>query len=187
MQRQQNKPSLSALKRWTNKLTILTGLLLVCYLCVMLVTQYNAQVNINRTARQSIVGQTEKLVTLLGYYFEECRKDVNALARSRPVEVYFNNKALGMSLQYGMLSSLNAMENAVNSILERRRLNGHKIFDRIVITDDKGRAVYDTRNRSLFPIAPYEIPGHLHIAASEAQMLVEDKEWKFFSPIPVVE
>ncbi|MGD9213535.1 MAG: ATP-binding protein [Desulfobacteraceae bacterium] len=132
-------------KRWRSILTMLAGLLLVLCLVAILIAQYSAQVDVYRMAQKNVAEHTQKLATLLGYFYGQCFKDVKAFARSREVEGYLEHHAGARSPRNGMTVGSAAIKTAAESLMETSAINGRALFRRILITDRKGQMVYDNQ------------------------------------------
>jgi nitrogen-specific signal transduction histidine kinase len=145
MHQKRTEHGLPVSKQWRSILTMLTGLLLVLCLGAMLIAQYIAQVDVYRMAQKHMAGHTEKLATLLGYFYGQCRKDVETFARSREVESYLEHHAGGRSIRNGMAADSGAIKTAAESLMETSAINDSALFRRILITDGKGLTVYDTQ------------------------------------------
>ena len=71
----------------------------------------------------------------LEYFLERTKEEVNNLSNSKEIDTYFANKALGMSMKYGLKSSLLNIERNINSVKEKQKINNLMIFKDITILD----------------------------------------------------
>ena len=65
---------------------------------------------------------------VLGYFLEERCYDLQALAESSEVQSFFANKALGMSLQYGLQESLQNLLALLKRYRDNRTVKGEPIY-----------------------------------------------------------
>lgn len=67
------------------------------------------------------------------------------LSTSRELSIYFENNALGMSLEYGLQHSLIRLYEEIKRIQKNFKIDDNNIYKRIVFFDDKGKILADTR------------------------------------------
>ncbi len=68
-------------------------------------------------------------------YFTISKEYIEILLSSKDISSYFLNKALGMSLQYGLKANIVKIENELKKFINNRTLNDEKLFDDILILD----------------------------------------------------
>jgi signal transduction histidine kinase len=117
--------------------------LLVVYLVLLLGTTFQSQEQLNRAARQSLSFELEKRASALSYFYSERRADIERLATDNALVVFFSNRALGMSMEYGLRASLLTMRQLVAAMVDTRRLDGESIYRRLVIRDLEGEILVD--------------------------------------------
>jgi PAS domain S-box-containing protein len=123
---------------------IVFSLALAGYMGFLLYSQYRSQIELQEYYLSRLLHDTEKCATAVSYFFSERVDDMNRLAESRELSVYFENQALGMSMQYGLSASLMDAEDAFRKFRENRKLAGNKIFSRVVFLDQTGKKLIDT-------------------------------------------
>ncbi len=130
---------------------------LILFIGYLLLSNYLAQTNMRDKAlsriHQNILGRAEAV----GYFCVERRNDLEELATGKIVNAYFSNKALGMSLAYGLKGSLNNIVRQFQHLNETTLLNKKNIYNRLILYDLDGSvlAEYQTTN-SLKPAAQCE-------------------------------
>ena len=117
--------------------------LLVVYLVLLLGTTFQSQGQLNRAARQSLSFELEKRASALSYFYSERRADIERLATDNALSVFFSNRALGMSMEYGLRASLLTMRQLAAAMVDTRRLDGAPIYRRLVIQDLEGEILVD--------------------------------------------
>ncbi|MGB5737635.1 MAG: hypothetical protein WBM40_24665, partial [Thiohalocapsa sp.] len=124
--------------------TILAAASLVALMGFLLFENYQTAASLQRTLLGRMDQETARRVLSLDYFFGERRSDLANLTRSREVGVFFENRALGMSLRYGLKQSLIPIRELFDDLIQRKRIAGTPIFDRLVLVDETGEALVDT-------------------------------------------
>ncbi|NVN93115.1 MAG: PAS domain S-box protein [Desulfuromonadales bacterium] len=114
------------------------------YTGFLLFSQYRSQSELETFYLNSQLQDSDKNATALGYFFSERSDDIVRLADSRELSLYFENKALGMSMEYGLSASLLDAEDAFKKFREKRKLDNKAIYSRIVFLDASGRKLIET-------------------------------------------
>ncbi|MEW6519422.1 MAG: ATP-binding protein [Thermodesulfobacteriota bacterium] len=122
---------------------ILFSLALVVYLGFLLYSQYRSQSELYERNLGQMLHDIEKSSLAVGYFYAERQDDMARLAESRELLVYFENLALGMSMQYGLSASIMEVERVFHSFIQSRKLADSRIFSRIVFLDAAGSALVD--------------------------------------------
>jgi two-component system NtrC family sensor kinase len=123
---------------------ILFGLVMTGYMVFLLYAEYRSQSELQKYYTSRLLQETEKRATAVSYFFSERANDMKTLAESRELSVYFENLALGMSMEYGLSASLLDAESAFRNFREKRELEGKKIFSRVIFLDQNGLKLIDT-------------------------------------------
>ena len=118
-------------------------LILIGFIGFLVAANYQAQRRVRTFAMGQLRHDTETRADALSYYFSERRNDLENLASSRSILVFFENKALGMSMEYGLKASLVAISGTFDRLLRERKLAGEKIYTRIVFIDREGVVLVD--------------------------------------------
>ena len=123
-------------------------LILVGYVGYLLRAQYLAQRELQGQSSARIIRGIEKRADAVSYFLQERMNDVRDVAASRDLAVFFENKALGMSTEYGLGASLDALKESVSSYEVRKRLGERPLFGRILIMGPAGETLveYPVRN-----------------------------------------
>jgi two-component system, cell cycle sensor histidine kinase and response regulator CckA len=104
---------------------------LVVYMGFLIVANYLSEAKLQEGLLDQLRQDTEKRAIALTYFFSERTNDLRDLARSRAISSYFENKALGMSMTYGLQASLDAISVAFERVLEDKTLKGERIYSGI--------------------------------------------------------
>jgi signal transduction histidine kinase/DNA-binding response OmpR family regulator len=120
---------------------VLAGLLLaglVGLILLLLLWNYNSTTRL----RQSFLAQLDTAATLqadsLGHFLGECDKELNAVAESREMHAFYENRALGMSMEYGLQLSLDNLKARFKETLSARTAQMRGPFLRLMLLDEDG-------------------------------------------------
>jgi len=136
--------SFSLLAGKRNLAAFIIGLVLLLYIGFLITSNYLSQVDLQRTTLEKLRQDTEKLAMSVSYFFEERKVDLKNLSENRAVSVYFENKALGMSMEYGLKASLNAIRYQFNHLMEEKKFGGKRIYSRVTFIRPNGELLVDT-------------------------------------------
>jgi len=132
-------------------ITLLVAFALVGLMAFMLYANYRATAQLQAALVDRLQQEAAGRAAALDWFFTERRDDLTSLARSREVSVFFENRALGMSLRYGLRQSLIPVKAAFDDLLARKRLGGEPIYQRILLTDETGEILVDTSREGVAP------------------------------------
>ncbi len=119
------------------------SLLLLSYVCFILVANYKSQTILQQAILKQLSAENERLAITLGTFFNERREDLINLASSRPLDVYFSNEALGMSMEYGLKQSIPPIKNQFRQLLDRHKMKTAYLYQRIAFLDERGDILAD--------------------------------------------
>jgi signal transduction histidine kinase len=124
---------------------VVLGLFWVGYLGYLLSNLYRAHGELQSYHREQVLRESGKRAEAIAYFFSERSKDLRALVSGRELQTYFENKALGMSMQYGLGASLYSIREAFDVFRTESRLGDSGIYQRIVFLDAEGTPIVDSR------------------------------------------
>jgi PAS domain S-box-containing protein len=140
--------SLSQTRRF---IAILLVIALTGYLCFLLYTQYEAQQELQHLSQSRFIHDQEKDALSMNFFLADRMDDVMALAESRELQFYYENKALGMSMEYGLGASLLAIEDRLKRFRERKLFEKQVLYKRIAYVEPNGRPLVDVSDSKTFP------------------------------------
>ncbi len=123
------------------------GALIVC-VSILLYANYRSSAELQTALQEQIAQDTERRIQSLEYFFAERVDDLRHLAQSREVSVFFENRALGMSLRYGLKQSLIPIKTMFDDLIARKRLGSVPIYQRLTLVDANGDLLVDTARTS---------------------------------------
>ncbi len=101
--------------------------LLIIYLAFLLVSTYVAQQDLINASSKENKFKLERKVTALGYFYSERSDDLNNLSKTKAIEAYFANQALGMSMDYGLRASLFNLRSQLDNLIKEKKLTGNPV------------------------------------------------------------
>jgi PAS domain S-box-containing protein len=138
--------------RWTawssSGYILVVGVLVAAYIAYLIVAIYRSEIDVRRYFLDEVKLEADHHVMALGYFFDERRDDMATLATSREVDVYFENRALGMSKAYGLDLSLDPIREKFTATIDRKKISNRPIYSRIVLIDADGALLVDVTSGS---------------------------------------
>jgi PAS domain S-box-containing protein len=117
---------------------------LVVYLAVLILSNYYFQARFAKSQHEQYKMQSLIAVGVVQSYFDARRFEMGDLLTSREVAAYFENKALGMSQQYGLKQSLAIVHARFLAVMGRKQATGGAPYRRIVLYDEHGEVLTDS-------------------------------------------
>ncbi len=115
---------------------ILVVLLLpVIYIVSLLVYNYQDNAALQESSINRYKQEVEKQAATLGYFFLERKYDIRAMANSLEIGTYFANRAMGMSLQYGLKVSLFSIRQMMLETIKNKSIDKDSIYKRFVFVE----------------------------------------------------
>ncbi|MDD2898822.1 MAG: ATP-binding protein [Desulfuromonadaceae bacterium] len=144
-----NSASLTPQRRNWTLAGLSATLFLAIFLVFIFITSYQTQIKLQEALAEQVRQDVVKHANLIEQFLDERRNDLNYLSDAREITVYSENKALGMSMQYGLKSSLVDIASYFNSFKSNRVANGRPIFTRLMLIDTNGSLLADTGGMTL--------------------------------------
>ncbi|MGD2030576.1 MAG: ATP-binding protein, partial [Desulfobacterales bacterium] len=127
-----------------NLAALIIGSVLLLYIGFLITSNYLSQVDLHKTTLEKLRQDTEKLAMSVSYFCSERRIDLKNLSENRAVSVFFENKALGMSMEYGLKASLNAIKYKLDRLMEEKKFSGKRIYSRVTFIRPNGDLLVDS-------------------------------------------
>ncbi len=128
---------------------VIVVLILVSYVGFLLFTNYRSTTNLQRTLLGQLTEEIKRRAAALSYFFAERKNDLDNLVGSTEIAVYYENRALGMSREYGLLQSLIPIKSRFNQLIKQKKLDHQFIYTRIVLLNEEGAVLIDTQSEKL--------------------------------------
>jgi two-component system, cell cycle sensor histidine kinase and response regulator CckA len=159
-------------KGW-NITAALAIVVLVAYMGSLIIANYLSQVELQKGALEQLRQDTEKRSIALAYFLSERTNDLKDLTRKREISTFFENKALGMSMTYGLLASLDAIVEVFDRILEDKTLKGDPIYSQIAFLEKSGEVLVQSGLRESGILAGGNLSQPPSPESRDAQILVK--------------
>ena len=125
---------------------LLAGLLLSGLIAFLIGKIYQSQLELQKFAMANLRQDLENRAAAFGYLFLERRNDLKDLSENKVISIFFENKALGMTMEYGLKASLINTLELFRKLAEERKLGNEKAYDRILFVDDAGKLLVDSQS-----------------------------------------
>lgn len=123
----------------------LAAVVLLACLATLLLKTYRAQVEIRESILNNFKQDLAKHAAALSYFYAERKNDLKNMPTRREISIYFENKALGMSMEYGLRASLIAIQESFKQVLQERLLDADRIYTRFIFADSSGACLIDSQ------------------------------------------
>jgi diguanylate cyclase (GGDEF)-like protein len=117
---------------------LLVAFLLLGYILLLLGSNYHSQVTLNNFATAAFRAEAVTKAEAVASFFAARRADLSALLATRELSAYFANKALGMSMEYGLQASLLGIEAVFSDLANSRRFGDSSIYADLMLQDRDG-------------------------------------------------
>jgi len=132
-------------RRYAGNLMLLAvNVAVVLYFCILLVLYYQSSEELRENSLEQFRYETEKRVASIGFFFAEQKDDLMNLVTSREVDVFFENRSLGMSMEYGLELSLPPIAKRFDELIQKKIFEKNAIYQRLVLIDKEGSCLVDT-------------------------------------------
>lgn len=119
--------------------------ILICYIIGLVFLIYWANYSLSRSSKQQIIDSITNEATSLSYFFQERKNDILEITKLRSISAFFENKALGMSMEYGLWASIVLVQRDLKHIVATKKIQDIPIYKRIVIVDVNGSILMDSK------------------------------------------
>ena len=119
------------------KIAVAIGLVIVLLgiISTVLWNYYSTQEKLKNIVMAGFESHLAQRAAAISYYFMERFGDLDDIAESKEVENYFANKALGMSLEYGLRMSLFQISSLFGELITKKTIAGAPVYRQIVMFD----------------------------------------------------
>ncbi|MEI6259117.1 MAG: ATP-binding protein [Deltaproteobacteria bacterium] len=135
--------------RWASGIA---AFLLVVFVCYLLGVTYRTQQRLQKTAMIRLQENLEGLAQAVDYFILERRNDLQKLASGNTAVAYFTNKALGMSMEYGLKESLNNIVRQFQHLNESTLIKTRANYSRLALFSAEGEILAEYAIVSPYPV-----------------------------------
>lgn len=132
---------------------IIAGGLLTAYLALILTVTNLGQSKLEDSQRQSLVLKIRNYTDNLSFFFDVSQQNLANLATHQATNTYFSNLAAGMSVKYGLGSSLFNLEQTIGGYMHSSRIDNQPIYNRVRVIGMGGTNIIDS-GEGVLPDAP---------------------------------
>lgn len=123
-------------KKTFNIILLLCAIIVLAFL-VLGVLLHRSQHSLQQIKQQQFVNDSQKVSSAFKGYFAERNRDLRTLASAQAFSSYFHNKALGISLDYGMRAIISDIELVLERFIMEYKVQGEYIFSEVNFVDYK--------------------------------------------------
>ena len=132
-----------------NKYIIMAGILIIGYIILLISTTYSDQKRIQNYQNEELKSFIRSQASTLDYVLNFIKSDIIGISNNSSIHIYFSNKALGMSMEYGLKSSLLNVEALLQSNFQTKNINGIKMYTNIALFDKENKILSSTNKKIL--------------------------------------
>ncbi|MEF2230750.1 MAG: ATP-binding protein [Pseudodesulfovibrio sp.] len=141
-----------------------TGVVVLLAALLMFIVwgNYSAQVGLRQASMGRFSDYAARQAASLGHFLSDRMNDLDDLSTSRELQAYYENKALGMSREYGLWVSQVAISELLGRFVRRKTMDGGRVYRRIAYLDDTGHLLADDQGVPDSPeCCPERVPANL--------------------------
>ncbi len=135
---------------------LLAGLALVGWLGWLFRDLYASRSELDRLRQEELLGEGSRRAVPLAHFLGERIIDLEVHAEDRALHAYYENRALGMSMAYGLGASLHGLRESLAGLQARRVLDGRPIYRRLLVVDASGQVLGEVRSQGATFAPPAE-------------------------------
>lgn len=126
-----------------NLVVVIANVLLIGFIGWLVAANYLSERELRKSALEHLRLDMEKRTTAVSYFFSERENDLKDLAEGRAISAFFENKALGMSMEYGLRAGLLGISGNFDRFLMDRKIEKDRIYTRMALIDSTGQLLVD--------------------------------------------
>ncbi|MCL1139420.1 putative bifunctional diguanylate cyclase/phosphodiesterase [Shewanella pneumatophori] len=145
--------------KWFNSKTaiIIAGVLLSAYLILILTVTNLGQSSLRESQNSALNLRVTNYTENLSFFFAASEKNVANLSQQRDVNTYFSNLAAGMSLRYGLSSSLFSLTKTIDQFSLSNKMDNQLIYSRVLIVGLGESIIVDSQPELPFDVSQLPI------------------------------
>ena len=109
--------------------------ILTLFVTYLMVKVYQSSSLLAEAGRRTFSQETKTRITNLDAYFERLRSDGENLAKNKTIQAYYQTKALGMSIEYGLAVAVSEVRDEFDRLLKTLNSRGSPVFTQITLLD----------------------------------------------------
>ncbi len=130
-------------QRFVRLCWLLGGLLTIlsCFVSYLLIRVYDSSSSLAEASLRSFSQESRTDLSILNEYFDQRISDIETLLNCRALKVYYQNKALGMRMEYGLTVAVAEITDEFERFQRNVRAGNSPVFDQIIFFDTKEKRV----------------------------------------------
>jgi len=134
------------IKKWFSSKTaiVLAAVVLTAYLILILAVTNLGQKRLKESQYNELQLKVTNYADTLGFFFEVNQDNIDNIAADKTMRTFFANLASGMSMEYGLGSSLFNLNQLISNLARSSNINGIPIYERITLVDFSKSPIVDT-------------------------------------------
>jgi len=148
------------------------------YLVVLLGYAFRSQGQLRAAADARLLAENQQIAVLISDFLVEQKNFALNLAEGHEIGTFLINKALGMSLRYGLNANLDAIQESFRRKRRQKMVLGVPVYERILYFDESGALLADSASGE----PPIALPPG---AQGESWLLVDATQGRIFATAPV--
>ena len=138
-------------KRSTSQtLIVIEGVVLTAYLALILTVTNLGQSKLKASQHNELYLKVQSYADTLSFFFTVSKDEISKLSVDRTMNTFFANLASGMSMQYGLGSSLFNLKKLINKLASERKIDQIPIYDRVILVDFSQSIITDSKPQKGF-------------------------------------
>lgn len=167
--------SLLRLIKWP----IISAILCGCVCALLLWQSYDAEQKLRAEVNARLVVDSQRRATIIGDDIAGFDREARALAEAHEVTTYLINRALGISLRYGLQADIDTIEHLYRTNLAKRNADNRGYLRQITLLNADDSVVVSVYNDH--DSKPIQIP-----AATEPRLAVDADQHLIIASIPLL-
>ncbi len=149
------------------------------YSVILLWNIFESQSQLRASRQERVIADSQRRASALGDVMAQRLIEVKDLAASPELETYLVNRDLGMSMQYGLATSLSGIDSRFERHISERNRTGSAAYTRITLLDETGDVLSDVRAGD----QPSELPATME---TEVTLAFDAKNDRLIASAPVM-
>ncbi len=137
----------------------LGGLLLGGYISLLIGLVYLGQIHLRQSLFEQAKLTIEKQASAVNYFLSEQQDEIKEFTKNPALNNFFANRAMGMSMKYGLRASLLTVQNELKRLLNRKKLLGQPVYTAISFVDRDGSILVSTKETEKQKVRSFHLDG----------------------------
>jgi PAS domain S-box-containing protein len=162
----------------------IAGLVLVGYIGFLLIANYLSHRELLKSAIEQIRQEMTKRAVAVSYFSAERVNDLQAIAAGRELAFFYANKALGMSMKYGLSANIDEIKSSFTRLLREKKIGADQIYTRIDFISSEGEMHISQSSRDDMAVSQQDLLAFLEPGGEGLNIVIHrvgNDSWMIFS------